>query len=61
MSDPRGKWMTLRMDMLERIKEIDDATPWSEKAPEWWHDMRAVENALLRAVEAGYEREKVDK
>lgn len=55
MNDPKAKWMTLRMDMLERIKAIDDATPWSETTPGWWHDMRDVENALLRAGGGGAE------
>lgn len=47
MSTPKEKWMTLRMDTLERIRAIDDATPWSEIEPEWWHQMREVERALL--------------
>ena len=43
---PSARWEDLRNEMLERIKEIDDATPFTEVTPDWWHEMMAAQQIL---------------
>ncbi len=43
----KSQWKSLINEMLERIKKIDDATPWRETEPDWWIEMREAERLLI--------------
>ncbi len=42
----RLAWILLRAEILKKIKEIDNSTPWGEREPKWWLDMMEIERQL---------------
>lgn len=47
--DAKTMWEELRAEMLRRIDEIDEATPWQSVEPDWWLHMSRVQLAILRS------------
>ncbi len=43
---PWEQWQELKRETLSKIKDIDNATPWSEIEPKWWHEMMNVSAAI---------------
>lgn len=39
---PLAEWHKLKLEMIQKIEEIDNNTPWSEKEPDWWINMMEV-------------------
>jgi len=55
METPRNEFLGLMNHIIERIKVIDDATPWQEIEPEWWIRMMDFK-ARARETKAALER-----
>lgn len=52
-------WEKLKDDMLVKIKELNDITPWvPTEPPEWWFDMMDPLQKLLLKGSAGAIRHK---
>lgn len=50
---PSERWAALKArgnPTLREIDEIDNATPWSPKEPDWWCEMMDVRQAIVRNI-----------
>ncbi len=41
------RWKKLKEEMLRKINELDDLTPWAPTEPDWWLEMMDVKKLLL--------------
>ena len=40
-------WEQLKREIIDRIKAIDESTPWSNTEPQWWLEMMSIQKQLI--------------